>query len=166
MTEGVVFAQVDLNYTFGDHLRGGVYGALGVGSSGGSVRKDCDRSDASCTVFLVDIGIQGEFRPRASGSVQPWLGASFGADVLSRHVDYGGIGVSYNVWGPAASAAAGVDFGLGALTLGPYISYKLGWYTEVDITDSQGDSVDGSIESIATHRWLTVGVRGSHRLGG
>lgn len=166
MTGGVVFGQVDVHYALGEHLRGGVYGALGIGSSGESVSSACDRSDASCTVFMLDIGFQAEFRPLVDASVQPWVGASLGADVLSQNVDYGAISVSYNVWGPAVAASAGVDFGLGAVTLGPYISYKLGWYTWVDVTDSNLDSADGDIEDIASHRWFTIGMRGSHGIGG
>lgn len=166
MTEGVLFVQGDLHYALTPNWIGGVYGALGIGSSGDSVSDYCDATSSSCTVFKLDVGIQGEFRPAPGATIQPWVGAALGFDLLSQSVDYGSYSVSYNIYGPAVAASTGIDVDTGRFVVGPYIDYKVGWYTSVDVTADDESSIDGEIDDVAMHRWFTIGVRGSHGIGG
>jgi hypothetical protein len=168
MTGGVVLLQADLSYAFRPTLVGSVFGAIGIGGNGNALSASCEGTGATCHVLLLDIGFAGEFRPLPGAFIQPWVGASLGVDVLTRHAEYGGYSVDANAYGPALSASAGLDIDFGTFRLGPYFDYKLGWYQSVDVSDSLGYSTssDPEIDHVAMHRWLTIGVRGTHDFGG
>jgi hypothetical protein len=165
LTEGVVSLQADLNYRLAPLLAGGFYGALGLGSNGDRVDANCKAGGVSCTVFTLDIGVQGELQLLPSSAVDPWLAVAAGIDLLSQNVDYGGYSESVNLYGPALGVSAGVDLDLGAFLIGPYVGYQLGWYTSLDVSSASYSSDDAELRDKAMHRWVTIGVRGSYGFG-
>jgi hypothetical protein len=161
----------------------GLYASVLIGFAGKELEQDC----ADCSVFGLRVGAQANYHLLPDRFVDPWIGVGIGLEQLtyseSRTVQ--AITTSGDVVDieldrttdfralPELSIQAGVDFGGGPITVGPFVSFSIAQYSEYEIEVKCRDfrcgetdlaSRSGDIANTATHSWLTVGLRGTYLL--
>jgi hypothetical protein len=150
--------QLDVGYRFGDMLTLGGYFSYGVAFVSGASKDACDFNDADCSAKGLRFGAQAFLNFLPKQRVDPWLGVGIGYESLS--VDGGGLETTAR--GVEGIVQSGIDFRPTPwLTVGPYASFSLGRYSELEVEDVG----EAAFSDKGFHQWLTVGVRGEFDLG-
>jgi hypothetical protein len=122
--------------------------ALGAGAAFASFRLSAGGPDAHSRASWMGVLLRGYFAER--GMIDPYVEIGFGRGTSES--SRGSVRVAGA--GPSTMAGAGIDFWLlPYLRLGPALSYRFAWFTEVDVCD--GDTC--SSMSVAS-----VGAVGSY----
>lgn len=138
---------------------------LGLGAWGqaGWVIPDCSGA-YSCAGAVWGYGVQADLRFNQRGGAMPWVGVSYGREVLFLVVDDG-----YDTWNSTYSGTevgfqAGIDFRAGNhFALGPHVQYTVGTYDElrVEVDGYGSQTFDIAGDEQAEHTWLTIGLKGT-----
>jgi hypothetical protein len=120
----------------------------------------------SCSDHDIELGVQAQCHFAPGQRVDGWLGFGFGYEFESDTVHYSpGPPGAYesDFEGPQyAKLQGGVDLMVGdAMTVGPFLSFSLAEYTK-----STRFGQTTSIPSTAPHEWLSLGVKGTFKIGG
>jgi hypothetical protein len=116
----------------------------------------------SCSDHDLELGIQGQYHFAPDERTDAWLGLGIGYEVQSEtdsfsdHVDH------YTLEGPQfMKFQGGADFKLGRLmTLGPFMSFSLAEYNRMSV-----NGVSNDITATALHEWLSLGFKGTFKVG-
>jgi hypothetical protein len=158
---GILGAELQFNLTPKFTLGG--YAELGgVGRKG-----ECPSGTDECGDGIFRLGISGAYHARPGKGIDPWFGVGAGITTLGfseRLYDGSRRNVTY-VGFDLLNLQAGLDFTLGRVfSLGPYISFNNGVYTNVG-TETRGETYGRTrdsdrLASPTLHTWTTLGVRG------
>ena len=117
----------------------------------------------SCSDHDIELGVQGQYHFAPGGPIDAWLGLGLGYEFESETVTMASESHDYGLAGPQfLKLQLGADLELGRITtVGPFLSWSLAEYTK-----SSGDGSTEDIPSKALHEWLTIGVKGTFKVGG
>jgi hypothetical protein len=121
---------LDWAFPFDGQMQFRIVKSLAVGAYVRYAPTSAASSCSGCGVKELAFGGRAEVRfgERLEGG--PWVGVFAGYDQLKN--DYTaptGGGLSWTLSGPEGGAAAGIDFELGGVTVGPYLQLVVGEYT-------------------------------------
>jgi hypothetical protein len=116
-------------------------------------------SGFSCSDHDVEIGIEGQYHFAPSRPLDAWLGLGLGYELERETLTLAGQSQDYSLDGPQfLKLQGGADVRVGrVMTVGPFISFSLSEYTK----DTGND-----IAAPALHEWLSLGVKGTFKVGG
>jgi len=144
--------QLDLDYRLPLGFTVGVYGSYGSGDVS-SPDANCDDPAANCTSRTFRAGVQATWTLPVP-IVKPWIGAGVGYEWLRIGRSTGD---ALTTSGPEVfNVQAGVDFSLGYLRIGPFVTYSLGKYDASALVDSTISTAD--LES-AQNGMVYLGIR-------
>jgi hypothetical protein len=139
---------------------------LSAGSGGvGAIPKDpsvigCGSDGVSCNIVDVRVGIEATYHFGAK-SVQPWLGAGIGIEVLSLSVDSDLVSATLDASGAEwLMLQGGLDFVFKQLQTGPFLSLSFARFTSGSCSGDCTAS-EFTIENPAFHEWIMLGLRGA-----
>jgi len=120
-------------------------------------------SGVSCSDRDIELGIEGQYHFAPSRPLDAWLGLGLGYELERETLTVAGQSQDYSLEGPQyLKLQGGADFRVsGVMTVGPFLSFSLAEYTKAT---NNGQSSD--IPSAALHEWLTLGVKGTFKIGG
>jgi hypothetical protein len=151
---------LDLGYRLSPRWMIGGYASYGFvffkdGLDGCPSGSDCSASD-------LRFGAQAQFHIAPYAAVDPWVGAGLGYEIYSSSVTTGPSTFDNTLRGlEFLNVQAGLDLPTDAgSSLGIFAAYTLGQFSHSSVT-SNGQSFSGSIDQVATHSWLFVGLRGT-----
>jgi outer membrane protein W len=147
---------LDAGYLVTPNLLVGLYGQYGFLT----VANDCDHSEI-CSAHEIRFGVQGQYHLAPTRTIDPWLGAGFGYELVSLHNRQGGNreDVGFNGW-EFLNLQAGVDFEVARpFSLGPFLSVSFDRFSHAKFNDQSYDIPDK-----AWHEWITLGVKGTFGL--
>ncbi len=160
-TNGMIPLQVDFGLQIAKAVALGVYGSAGYTVLSKDMKDTCDAWAVDCSGVNVRLGAQATLHAPV-GESKVWGGALLGWEQQQYKMS--------NSSGKLEVAYRGVEFGLqggldfptsGSLRWGPFVSASIGEFQSSSVTWSGLPA--GALEPItdkATHRWLTVGLRG------
>src|SRR5690242_5667169 len=122
--------SIDWAFPLDAQLQFRVVKSLAVGAY---VRYAPTTTASACTgCSLNDLAFGGRLEYRFSDRLEggPWLGVFAGYEQLKSDFTVGATKLSRTLSGVEGGAAAGMDFELGGLTLGPYVQLSLGEYSK------------------------------------
>ncbi len=156
---GMIPIHLDVGYMAFPKVLLGLYAQYGIG-----FYSSCSRCSASDIRF--GIQIQYHFVPKKT--FDPWLGLGLGYEFMRarEHDAEGGNTASFSARGfELANLQAGLDIALGqAFTLGPFISFSLGRFSNSKTRPPGGAEEVSSINDTALHMWLEPGLKATLRL--
>ncbi|HEX3851197.1 MAG TPA: hypothetical protein VHW01_09555, partial [Polyangiaceae bacterium] len=119
-------------------------------------------SGVSCSDHDIELGIEGQYHFAPSERIDAWVGLGFGYEQESETVSFEGQSQDYSLEGPQfLKLQGGTDFRIsGLMTVGPFLSFSLAEYTKAT---NDGQSTD--VPSKAVHEWLSLGVKGTFKIG-
>jgi len=151
--EGAADLIIMRRIVLGAHIGGG------IASPGDGFSSACDASGASCTVWNFDVGLNAEFRFLPPPSrINPWVGLGVSYEVLGVGESNDETNISANFSGVDVDITGGLDFQLGPLGLGPFLTYRFGTYSSTNLTVN-GEQDTADITHTASHSWLLLGLR-------
>lgn len=117
----------------------------------------------SCSDHDVELGVQGQYHFAPSEPIDAWLGIGLGYELESETVTMAGESHGYSLAGPQfLKLQVGADLKVGHVaTIGPFLSFSLAEYTI-----SSGDGSTEDIPATALHEWLSLGAKGTFKIGG
>ncbi len=120
-------------------------------------------SGSSCSDHDLEIGIEGQYHFAPSQPVDAWVGLGLGYEIEGETITLAGESQNYSLEGPQfLKLQGGADLRVGrALTVGPFLSFSLAEYTKAT---NNGQTTD--IPAAALHEWLSLGVKGTFKIGG
>jgi hypothetical protein len=151
--------QFDIGYRF-DQFSLSAYIAAAPGSLDKDIKDNCTTLGATCTGYGMNYGISGiwNFAPKAG--LQPWIGARIGIETLQEKLDAGGIAQKWDYAGWSYGVQAGLDFALGPISLGPYVTYDTAKFTKVRLDDGTGAiDLDIPADQLKWHNWTAIGAK-------
>jgi hypothetical protein len=164
MSDGVksqIPVQLDAMYRLSPNLGVGGYFSYGVGQLGGSIADLCDAQDVDCSARNLRAGVQLHYALAAKGAWVPWGGVGAGYEWGTLSIGDGS--VSYRGF-ELLNLQLGGDYRVNEkLSVGPYVQFSMGQYTNATIDDGN-ESVSDSIDEKGLHEWFGFGVRGSFSL--
>jgi hypothetical protein len=129
----------------------------------------CDSLGQSCSGSDVKYGIHVQYHFAPDARLDPWIGYGVGAETLGVDVHGHPFGksnlpeasstYSFDTFSPAL-LEAGVDWELGWLWLGPFVTLDTSRFVSASLSN-EGVSETETIHDPAFHAWLTLGVRGN-----
>jgi hypothetical protein len=153
---------LELGYRFSPVLRGGIFFEYAPAN----VASDfCPTEFGNCDATDYRLGLDLQFHLAPFRPIDPWVGFGFGYEWLNAEAYSSAandvVRFRYSGW-ELPLLEAGIDVAvLPGMTVGPYVSYSMGRYT--DVWDSFSDTTS-NISSQAYHGWLEVGVKGTFNL--
>ena len=114
---------------------------------------------ATCTLNNLRFGIQGQYHFRPDRGLDPWLGLSFGYELMWGSAERTGDGsfvAEYGGW-EYANLHAGAAMPLAS-------GFRAGPFGSVSVAEYSTRTQDGAtveIDSTALHHWLLVGLEGA-----
>jgi outer membrane protein W len=152
--------QIDAGYRISPNVWAGVFFQYGVGLVNSDKLTFCKQDN--CSIQDMSFGIQAHYHFLPENSLDPWLGAGLGYEMLVLDVS-GLTRESSGYRGFLASLQAGADFRpTPNFGLGPFVSVAFGHY---DVsTFSNGVVDDSSNMDGEIHEWITIGARGQFDL--
>jgi len=164
MSDGVksqIPIQLDALYKVAPNLGVGGYFSYGIGQLGGELADICDASDADCSARGMRAGLQLQYALAPMGAWMPWGGVGAGYEWGTMKMGEGS--VSYRGF-ELVNLQLGGDYKVSEqLSVGPYVLFSLGQYSNATIDDGV-DSVSDSIDEKGIHEWFGFGFRGTFSL--
>lgn len=147
--------RLDVGYRFARHFYAG--GAAQIATI---IPNGCP-SGSSCSGTDVRFGLMVAYHARPTRTVDPWLGAGVGYEILDVSRSVGGSSVDISARGiEVLDLELGVDLRpTRSLRLGPVLSSSIGKYTRVAVNGTPTADFD-----TATHAWVMLGFRGAFDL--
>jgi hypothetical protein len=147
---GVIPVQLDAMYSLGFGLRLGLYGSYGLLTG---LKNNVDSGSQT------RLGLQAHFTLPVP-LVKPWVGAGIGYEWLSLTSKAGGVEATSSLRGlEVFNLQAGLQLSLlPVLSLGPYVQYQRGTYSQAKL-DTPLFKSDGEIKDTAAHGWFHGGLR-------
>jgi hypothetical protein len=150
-----------------EHLFLGAYGQYGIATIASGANTVCTLGTESCSGHEIRAGVEvlWHFLPHG---IDPWIGVGAGHEWLNVDVQTTS-GTASEASNDAdgweyANAQAGVDFPVGLVRLGAFVSLSTGTLTSGSTTVTRNGATltsSGDIQDTAMHQWLTFGLRGS-----
>lgn len=166
MTDGVksqIPIQLDAMYQLSPDLSVGAYLSYGFGQ----LASDACVEGASCSASDTRFGLQGLYSFNKVGTAfVPWLGAGFGYEWASLEAEASGASAEFKMRGfEFLNLQAGGNYQVNEkFSVGPYLQFSVGQYSNAEVKDPDGATASGSIEEKGLHQWFGFGVRGSFAL--
>jgi hypothetical protein len=114
-----------------------------------------------CTAKDMAFGVGAAYHILPEGSFDPWIGASFGYEILSNSAKGGDLSVKGLQF---VNLQLGGDFLTSpGLRVGPVVNVAVGKFSSYSIS-AGGASLDGDLDDAQLHEWITLGVRGQFTL--
>lgn len=160
LVDGKVPFGVEAAYRFNPLLRAGIF----LEGAPISVTGDACVGGDPCGGSDFQLGVDVQLHVAPFRRVDPWVGLGAGYEWLrvdaTNFTDDAPDTWRYSGWSfPRLSA--GLDIAVSpVVTLGPYVSYDVGRFTQVD----QSSAGRFDISNQAYHGWLQIGIRGSLNL--
>ncbi len=157
---------LELGYRLTPRVVGDVYVELAPAR----VARGACGAGRSCQAYDLRFGLLVLLRLAPGRTVDPWVGAGVGVEVLQAEVQGPDVTASpadfERRWtGIEIPLEAGVDLRLSSrLALGPYVSASVAWFTSVEEGPADGAGATGSIDDRALHGWLQAGLKATYRL--
>jgi phage-related tail fiber protein len=156
---GAIPIWIDAGYRLASpNLFLGAYFQYGIGFTGGQLSTACSNG-VSCSVNVLQYGIQAHYHFMPDNTIDPWAGLGIGLENSNVSLSQGGASVSESASGwDFAILQVGADYRglMDGLGLGAFLMFGFGEYNS--ISNPTGGST--SIPNQALHEWLTFGVRG------
>jgi hypothetical protein len=156
-TSSQVPLQVDVGYRF-EQFSLAVYFAYAPGQTGSFIDGQC--AGITCSTYGMMYGVSGiwNFAPKAG--MQPWIGARLGSEYLQFKFEGGGASTTLTTSAFDIGFQGGLDFALGPITLGPYLSYDTAKFSKITL-EGGGSSASQSIPSDQQtwHNWFAIGAK-------
>jgi hypothetical protein len=151
---GLIPIWLDLGYMAFPNVMIGLYGSYGI-----AFFKGC----SNCSGRDIRFGLQVQYHFAPVKTFDPWLGVGIGYEFLNTKEkdSVGGEDGTFSARGfEFVNFHAGLDIELAeALTLGPYVSFSLGQFSN-QTTKNPGQSEQSeSIDNSALHMWLEPGLK-------
>jgi outer membrane protein W len=120
-------------------------------------------SGMPCSDHDLELGIQGQYHFAPHQTIDPWVGLGIGYEIESYTTAVLSETYSGTRQGPQlVKLQGGADFQLGRiLTVGPFLAFSVAEYAT-----ETSEGISNSIPSKALHEWLSVGVKGTFKVGG
>jgi hypothetical protein len=151
--------QIDAGWRF-NQFSLSAYFTYAAGTVATEAKNSCNLAGISCSTYGMDYGISGiwNFAPKAG--LQPWIGARIGMEYLEEKTDTFGVAGTFTASAWSYGLQGGVDFALGPITLGPYLSYDTAKFTKAKI-EAGGVSQTQDIPSDQQkwHNWFAIGAK-------
>lgn len=109
---------------------------------------------SGCAANDLGLGAIAEYRFSSKLEGGPWIAVHAGWEQLKLDRTVGTTKLTSTLTGFEGGAAGGIDYELGAVTLGPYLQLTLGEYTKGSVS-----SVTQSITSKGVHAFFGAGLR-------
>lgn len=157
--------QLDAMYTVAPDLAVGAYLSYGFGQV--ALDEVCDISGVDCSARSTRLGLQAAYTfSKASSSFLPWVGAGFGYEWASLEAEASGASAEFKMRGfEFLNLQAGGNYQVNEkFSVGPYLQFSVGQYSNAEVKDPDGATESGSIEEKGLHQWFGFGVRGSFAL--
>jgi hypothetical protein len=165
LASGLYRVEGDVDFLVAPRLAVGLHAGVGIATLGDQVSTGCNAGGGSCSSVDFDLGAHAEymFLP-TSAPVSPWVGLGASFEALSLSDTNGSNTGSFTARGVDLDLSAGVDVNLKHLSIGPFVTYRVGRYTSVDekVNDVEVNSAD--IGQTDWHEWLMLGIRGRYWL--
>ncbi len=166
---GVIPLWLDAGYRIDKSIFVGAYFQYGIGflnkskAFGGGV---CDLAGVSCSAYDLRFGVEGIYRFSPDASFVPWAGIGVGYEIAHLSAEVAGVQGSATVRGfEFVNLQVGGDFKVSpAFSVGPYLAFSLGQFSDQKLDFPPQPVVSGSIPDKATHEWLQFGVKGTYDL--
>ena len=164
MTDGVksqIPVQLDALYELAPNLGVGAYFSYGLGQLGGDMADLCDASGEDCSARSMRAGVQLQYALAAKGAWTPWGGLGAGYEWGTMELGPGS--VSYRGL-ELVNLQLGGDYKVNEqLSVGPYVLFSVGQYSNATVDDGETSVSDG-IDEKGVHEWFGFGVRGTFAL--
>jgi len=150
--------QLDLGYRLNPHVYVGGYFQYAFAQIN-TDKGPCD----GCSAKDLAFGAGAAYHILPEGAFDPWIGVSFGYEILSTSLGSGD--VDFSVKGMQfVNLQLGGDFLTSpGLTVGPVVNVAIGKFSSFSASGS-GMSLDGDLYNAEVHEWVTLGVRGQFTL--
>ncbi len=115
-------------------------------------------SESSCSDHDIELGIEGQYHFAPGRAIDAWVGLGLGYELEGETITLEGQSQNYSLGGPQfLKLQGGADLQVGrVMTVGPFMSFSLAEYTE---------ETGGDIAAPALHEWLSLGVKGTFKVG-
>ncbi|MEI9942002.1 MAG: hypothetical protein WDO69_32720 [Pseudomonadota bacterium] len=139
----------------------GFRSGIGIASLGNDFSNGCSADGASCMLADLSLGIHGEFLILPpSAKVSPWVGLAYSREWLLMSESNGAASAGANFSGSVLDFSVGADLRFGGkLAGGPFITYRTGEYTSVDVDADGQVPLSASVIHPSRHDWLMLGLR-------
>jgi hypothetical protein len=171
---GVLPVGLEVGYRVVDALYLGAVGSFGPAfvKQGGDAY--CASSATACRGDHLRVALQARLYPLRGQTFDPWIGLAFGYERLSMRYEgsittggTGGVTTTYSGLEFFELSVGGDLAVLPELRVGPFLSFALGQFGNVDIEETPrvaGGSGSFAIQNRSPHGWLQLGVRGAFGL--
>ncbi len=153
---------VDLGYKLDEHILIGAYASGKAGLAGGT-STDCELPENRCSSAAVHLGLQVQYHVRPAETLNPWVGFGAGWEFAGQTVTLATPQAEkgLTVHGPEiARLMGGLDYRASKLGgFGPYADLALGTYVRKTVTRDGVELSSESVDEVALHAWLTLGLR-------
>lgn len=160
---------VDAGYRLSPSLYLGGYFQYGFGSVNYDFQSSCYEANIDCSASDVRVGITARYHFAPAWPLSPWAGYGFG-------YEWGSFLFHQSVLVPSSTdllrwsgfeimnLQLGADYALPyGMVMSPFLSFSLGEFRKVSITDTQGSGAPTTSEQSLTgyllHEWILLGVR-------
>jgi hypothetical protein len=155
-TASQVPIELDLGYRFTPAFSLTLYAAYAPGTVGSFIKDGCASFGSTCATHGVDIGLAAAWNFAPQAGMQPWLGARLGSEALYVDEKNGGVTTTLSANALAFGLEGGLDFGLGAFNLGPYLSLTTAKFSKLKVAE---EITDIPSDQRTWHNWFTIGAR-------
>ena len=165
LASGLYRVEGDVDFLVAPRLAVGLHAGVGIATLGDQLATGCNAGGGSCSAVDFDLGAQAEFMfLSASAPVSPWVGLGASFEALSLSNTNGSNTGSFTANGVDLDLSAGFDVNVKRLSIGPFVTYRIGRYTAVNekVNDAEVNSAD--IGQTEWHEWLMLGIRGRYWL--
>jgi hypothetical protein len=121
-------------------------------------------SGVSCSAGTLGLGLEGFWHFTPDGDYDVWAGAGIGAESSVLKATGSGIDTVAGIAGIQFPLQVGVDFPVGALSVGPFLGLTVAQYNKEGVSTTGGTPTLSTIPDKAWHEWLVIGVRGNFRI--
>jgi hypothetical protein len=156
-TSSQVPIELDLGYRFTPEFSLTFYAAYAPGAMGDFTKGICAGAGETCSTYGGYYGLEAAWNFAPKAGMQPWLGVRIGSENLGIDEKLGGASSTLSSNAFAFGLSGGLDFALGKVNLGPYLSYSMSKFTS--FKSSGAATVDIPSDQRTYHNWLTIGAR-------
>jgi hypothetical protein len=116
-----------------------------------------------CSDHDLELGIHGQYHLAPNQGIDPWLSVGVGYEIDSYRTAALGETYSGTRQGPQfVKLRIGADFQLTRImAIGPFLGVSIAEYTT-----ETSEGITNNIPSKALHEWLSLGVKGTFKIGG
>jgi len=155
--------RIDRNWFVGAYFQ---YGIGLVNKSNALGGGTCDQPGASCSAYTLRFGLEGIYSFSPGASFAPWAGLGVGYEIAGASAEQAGQKATATYRGfEFVNLQLGGDFKVSpAFSVGPYVAFSIGQYSNAKVESPGLPTFDGSITDKAIHEWLQFGVKGTFDL--